>query len=282
MPGLTVTPRAATAAAAGASAAWLAGWALAAAAFGAPSGAAGWLAALMGALAPLGPVWIAAALAGRLAALRADAPAAPAPPAPAEPPRRPAAARTPPPRRPAAFRSVRAGPPAPARAPPPAPVPQEAGAEPATDDLLRALHFPESADDTEGVAALHRVLRSRASARLVQAAQDVLTLLAEDATYMDEIEAVPAPPAAWRAVAAEGRHGAAPLGDIRGAEVLARTAERMARDAIFRDAAHHFLRQFDTFLAGFAPAADDGALAALAGTRTARAFVLLSRAAAGP
>ncbi len=297
VPGRTFPPRAASLAATGASATWLAGWLLALGAFGAPAGAAGWLAALVGALVPLGPVWLAAALARRLAAQEAGAPPPPAASPPAVAPRRPAAARAPAPRR-AAFRSVRTGgaaderapgstptpapKPTPAPTPTPAPAHPEPGAAPATDDLLRALHFPESAEDAEGVAALRRVLRSRASARLVQAAQDVLTLLAEDATYMDEVEVVPAPPASWRAVAAGGRRGAAPLGEIRGADVLARTEERLARDAIFRDAAHHFLRQFDGFLAGFAPAANDDALAALAATRTARAFVLLSRAAAGP
>ena len=252
---------------------------------GAPVRASGWIGAAVAALLPVALIWAAAealraatALREENAALRAanaprpaHAPAPAAGPARSSPPRtRPASGAT--------FRSVRAAgattdaPPAPEPAP-------DAGPEPATDDLVRALHFPESAEDAEGVAALRRVLRSRASARLVQAAQDVLTLMAEDAVYMDEIGARPAQPAAWRAFAAGERPGAAALGEIAGDDALRRVADRMARDAIFRDAAHHFLRQFDAFLARFAPAADDAALRGLAATRTARAFLLLGRAA---
>ena len=51
----------------------------------------------------------------------------------------------------------------------------------------------------------------------------------------------------------------------------------MRQDAIFRDAAHHFLRQFDKTLSEIEPAATDAELAALAETRTARAFMLLGR-----
>ncbi|WP_146132816.1 hypothetical protein [Hasllibacter halocynthiae] len=42
-------------------------------------------------------------------------------------------------------------------------------------------------------------------AKLVRAAQDVLTLLAQDGIYIDDIPAEPAPPEPWRAFAAGPR-----------------------------------------------------------------------------
>ncbi len=53
----------------------------------------------------------------------------------------------------------------------------------------------------------------------------------------------------------------------------------MKQDPIFRDAAHHFLRLFDKTFAAFEKRANDGDIAALADTRTARAFMLLGRVA---
>ena len=53
----------------------------------------------------------------------------------------------------------------------------------------------------------------------------------------------------------------------------------MKQDPIFRDTAHHFLRLFDKTFARFEKTASDGEIAALADTRTARAFMLLGRVA---
>jgi len=53
----------------------------------------------------------------------------------------------------------------------------------------------------------------------------------------------------------------------------------MRQDPVFRDVAHHFLRRFDRAFAAFERAADDAEIAALAETRTARAFMLLGRVA---
>ena len=56
-------------------------------------------------------------------------------------------------------------------------------------------------------------------------------------------------------------------------------AARMKQDTIFRDAAHHFLRRFDKSFSEFEEIASDSEIAALSGTRTARAFMLLGRVA---
>lgn len=145
-------------------------------------------------------------------------------------------------------------------------------------DLIRALNFPDSAEDRDGFAALRKALRHHQVAQLVQASQDVLTLLSQDGIYMDDLRPDLARPEYWRRFAKGERGGAvAPLGGVRDRSSLALTAGRMREDAIFRDAAHHFLRRFDTMLERIEPEASDEDLTALAQTRTARAFMLLGR-----
>ena len=146
-------------------------------------------------------------------------------------------------------------------------------------DLILALNFPDSEDDTAGFAALRRALRDRTARHLVQASQDVLTLLSQDGIYMDDLRP-PAPDAdLWRRFA-KGERGAdmAPVGAVREEAALALVAARMREDAVFRDAVHHFLRRFDLILVAFEQEATDTDLRALAETRTARAFMLLARA----
>ena len=148
------------------------------------------------------------------------------------------------------------------------------------EDFIRALNFPETAEDEVGFAALRRALKDRVTAQLVQAAQDVLTLLSQDGIYMDDLRPDRARPEVWRQFAqgARGRAIAA-LGGIRDRSSLALTNARMKQDPIFRDAAHHFLRRFDKTFAEFEKNANDGEISAMADTRTARAFMLLGRCA---
>ena len=76
-----------------------------------------------------------------------------------------------------------------------------------------------------------------------------------------------------------GERGAAvaTLGGIHDRSSIALAAGRMKKDPVFRDAVHHFLRQFDKTFAAFETAATDAEIAALSDTRTARAFMLLGR-----
>lgn len=115
-------------------------------------------------------------------------------------------------------------------------------------------------------------------AKIIRAAQDVLTLLSQDGIYMDDLTPERARPELWRRFA-QGERGRplAALGGIRDRSSLALSAARMRQDTIFRDAAHHFLRQFDRTLAEIEQAATDAEIAALSETRTARAFMLLGR-----
>ena len=145
-------------------------------------------------------------------------------------------------------------------------------------DLIRALNFPDNEQDTTGFSALRRALKDRTARNLVQASQDVLTLLSQDGIYMDDLRPDRARPEVWRRFA-QGERGRsmAALGGVRDRSSLALTAGRMREDTIFRDAAHHFLRLFDKMLIVFEPEASDEDLVALSETRTARAFMLLGR-----
>ncbi|WP_323784227.1 hypothetical protein [Leisingera sp.] len=148
------------------------------------------------------------------------------------------------------------------------------------EHFIRALNFPETAEDQDGFAALRAALQDRKAAQVIQAAQDVLTLLSQDGIYMDDLRPDMARPEIWRQFAQGARGRAvAPLGGVRDRTSLALTAARMKQDPIFRDAAHHFLRRFDQMFAEFETEATDGEISALGNTRTARAFMLLGRVA---
>ena len=145
-------------------------------------------------------------------------------------------------------------------------------------DFIRALQFPESPDDKEGFRALRLALEDRTVAKLIRAAQDVLTLLSQDGIYMDDLTPDLARPDLWRRFAAGERgRSIGGLGGIRDRTSLTLAAGRMKADPVFRDAAHHFLRSFDKTVAAFEPNATDAELADLGDTRTARAFMLLGR-----
>lgn len=198
----------------------------------------------------------------------------------------------------AMFTSIRTGPgqtEAPeksAMASPPAPSPQQqqqASLELGTpaeslipplsvDDFIRALNFPATAEDKQGFRALRRALQDRNVSQLVQAAQDVLTLLSQDGIYMDDLLPDRARPEIWRRFA-QGQRGqaVATLGGIRDRSSVALAAGRMRQDNIFRDSVHHFLRKFDHTLSEFEKTATDQEIVELTDTRSARAFMLLGR-----
>lgn len=145
-------------------------------------------------------------------------------------------------------------------------------------DFIRALQFPESPDDKEGFRSLRAALEDRNVAKLIRAAQDVLTLLSQEGIYMDDLKPDRARPELWRRFAmGERGRGIAALGGVRDRSSLALAAGRMREDAIFKDAAHHFLRSFDKVFQDFEKSATDTDLTDLAETRTVKAFMLLGR-----
>lgn len=145
-------------------------------------------------------------------------------------------------------------------------------------DFIRALQFPESPDDKDGFRALRAALEDREVAKLIRAAQDVLTLLSQEGIYMDDLRPDHARPELWRRFAGGERgRGVAAVGGVRDRASLALTAGRMREDAVFRDAGHHFLRTFDKVFQQFEKNATDAEIIELSDTRTARAFMLFGR-----
>ncbi|MFC3166578.1 hypothetical protein [Paracoccus fontiphilus] len=248
------------------------------------------LAVIMATILPLALIWLAVRTARAIAVLRAEAedlrqrlgqlrdmattrgapPPRAAPEAevigePEPQSRAPVPAARPAPR-PAEARQT-----APRAAEPPAP---EIDAE----TLIRALNFPDGPDDSVAIAALRLVLQDGDHARVLRAAQDVVTLLAGQDLYMDDLPPESAPVGTWRRFA-EGARGSAvaALGGIHDRQALDTAAALLHRDEIFRDTAQHFLRHFDAMLTRHLPQMDDAQIAVLAETRSARAFMLLGR-----
>lgn len=261
------------------------------------AGAPGWIAAVA-ALMPLGLIWMAVGLARAIDGLKAEADAlrmaldhdalrrppssgqplaAPSARAPA-----PMAVRTSPVMRPAHSR--RADDRAAAAADDPrqtelgldTPEPVELPAM----TIIQALNFPDGPEDRDAINALRDSLRHPEHARLVRSSQDVITLLADRGIYTDDLEVTPASVAAWRRFA-EGQRGQAvsAMGAVRDAEMLEATTLAMRGDEVFRDAVHHYLRLFDRGVTAMMPGLNDDEVIWLSETRSARAFMLLARAA---
>jgi hypothetical protein len=114
----------------------------------------------------------------------------------------------------------------------------------------------------------------------MQAAEDVLTLLAADGLHMEDFS--PKAPALsdWRAYA-DGARGAkvAALGGVEDEEALERVRARMKRDSIFRDACLVFARRWATLAQRFfREQGDDALMLTIADSRSGRAFMLTARA----
>ena len=114
--------------------------------------------------------------------------------------------------------------------------------------------------------------------RVLQAAEDVLNLLAQEGVFVDELPMQPVDVAAWRRFMAGGRGpGVTGVGGIADPRALEAARGLMRSDSIFRDSALFFQRRFDRVLAEFGKDATDAELEAIAGTRSGRAFMLLVR-----
>ncbi|PCH97303.1 MAG: hypothetical protein COB84_03880 [Rhodobacteraceae bacterium] len=145
-------------------------------------------------------------------------------------------------------------------------------------DFIKALNFPDNADDTDGFSVLRRAFTDRTVAQLLQNAQDVLTMLSQDGIYMDDLRVDPPAASAWRDYA-NGERGQAvsALSLVRDRTALTLTKTRLRNDIIFRETTHRFLTRYANILTTFEKTAQDQELFALGETRTAMAFMLLGR-----
>lgn len=145
-------------------------------------------------------------------------------------------------------------------------------------ELYFALNFPDGPEDREAIRCLRLALSDPGMARLIRAAQDVVTLLAGQGVYMDELRIPETDPDLWHRFA-EGARGEAIAGlAVIGDDAALHIAGEMLRgDEVFRDVAHHFLRHFDRLLNRKAQDEGPQLLAVLAETRSGRAFLLLAQ-----
>lgn len=147
-------------------------------------------------------------------------------------------------------------------------------------DIVRALDFPRDAEDRAGFDAVRSAIRDPDVARLLQAAEDVLSMLAADGLHMEDFVPEHATVSAWRAYG-EGVRGAkvAAVGGVRDEAALTRVRERVRGDAIFRDAALVFIRRWNQLIGRvLAEMGEDPTLRDIADTRSGRAFMLAARA----
>lgn len=151
-------------------------------------------------------------------------------------------------------------------------------AELTAPELYFALNFPDGPEDREAIRCLRLALSDPGMARLIRAAQDVVTLLAGQGVYMDELPIPETDAVLWYRFA-EGARGEAVAGlAVIKDQVALQTASTMLReDEVFRDVAHHFLRHFDRLLNRKAQDENPQLLAVLAETRSGRAFTLLAQ-----
>lgn len=146
-------------------------------------------------------------------------------------------------------------------------------------ELIAAINFPDGPDDAEAISALRKALADPELARLIRAAQDVVTLLSKRGVYMEELYTRDPDAAGWRRFA-EGKRGAAlqTLTLDVDKQFLDTASDMMRFDEVFRDVAQHFLRRYDKLLSRAAPELDDRLLLAMTYTRSGRAFTLLAQA----
>ncbi len=146
------------------------------------------------------------------------------------------------------------------------------------DELLHALNFPTDEKDSDGFRALRIAMGHQNTSQCLRAAEDIMNLLSQDGIYTDDLNPEIAPAALWRKFAkgARGEEVSA-VGGIHDPAAVAKVRTRMRSDPIFRDAALHFQRQFDTILQDFCREGTDRQILDLANTRTGRTFMLLGR-----
>jgi len=94
---------------------------------------------------------------------------------------------------------------------------------------------------------------------------------------MDDLRAETANPDLWRAFAGGARGDElAEMATIEDQAAFTLTRGRMRTDQIFKDATHHFVRQFDKVLDAYIDEASDKEIRELAQTRSGLAFTMLA------
>ncbi len=143
------------------------------------------------------------------------------------------------------------------------------------EEMLRALDFPRDETDEAGLRTLEKARAHHAIGPVVQSAQDLMTLMARQELFIDDLDMDDADGAAWRACATGTKAEA--LG-VPASPALHALAARLSADAVFRDTAHHFMRRTDGLLVDMAAETPDETLQAFGRTRSGRCFRLVGTA----
>ncbi|MEE2774541.1 MAG: hypothetical protein VYE27_06495 [Pseudomonadota bacterium] len=144
--------------------------------------------------------------------------------------------------------------------------------------LLRALHFPNDPNDTEGFLALKIAHQSSIISDVLRASEDLLNLLAQDGIYLDDLTIDQPPVEAWINFINSNREGLSRKLDCIGIEDRTPSLrQRVKSDIIFRDTALILIRRFDQMLKDRLEAADDNQIFSLAFTRTGKAFLIAGK-----
>ncbi len=160
------------------------------------------------------------------------------------------------------------------------PPPEDARPAMDWDALVVAMEFPNSETDRTAIEALYKVLPDPMAARLMQSAEDAMTILAAEGLYMDEMRASSTDENDWTRYL-DGARGvaASAIGAIADEEVVEKTRARLSRDRVFNDTALHFLLRYDALVKRARQETGGDAYAPrMAATRTGKAYALLTRA----
>jgi hypothetical protein len=131
--------------------------------------------------------------------------------------------------------------------------PTPAPARPLTwEDVARALDFPRNDRDEAAFAAIEAALSDPDFRALLQAAEDVLALLAAMGLHMEDFEPEDPPLDAWVAYA-EGARGpkAAAVGAMHDEDALDMVRDRAKTDPVFRDAGLVFARRWNALVSSY-------------------------------
>ena len=150
--------------------------------------------------------------------------------------------------------------------------------EVSVQDFIRALNFPESDTDAEGFRAFQAAMQNPRTAKLVCAAEDILTRLSYVGIYVEDLSLGRPVLELWRQFA-RGVRGKETFKMAEGLtdSVLEKVEKRIESDPVFKDITEHFLRVFDRTFTQFEKNASDQEIIAFANTRTSSAFMLLGR-----
>ena len=147
------------------------------------------------------------------------------------------------------------------------------------DDLIRALHFPNDENDTNGYTALRRAARDSDIRKLLQASHDILTLLAQNDIYVDDLPPLSISAWLWRRMAqGEIDEVIDAMHSRQNSTTQAVIKGRLRDDQAFRDAGQLLMVYFDNMLSIFGIGLTDAKLLDLGETRTAQAFLILTEA----